>query len=492
MAGRVRIHGLTFALLLGIVALLPAAPVTSADATVNWLDPLGYQKPQPVAVNEPNEAAVPNKYWIDLERGAGTTCADTSPCRSFDDVLRKPGTTGGPAVIYVKGTGSMSWFNDTIYGAGSGDCRSASCDNWILVRTWPAGAPGCALECTATITAPSNINSPTGVHHVIVDGGPDLKIRFEANGGEGIYVNHIVADDIIIYRTQMFCSGGARRQLGWAVGDSAVARRVFFINNEFYGCGGTGDQAAAVYVGPGNGGGYADFVFQNNIVRDFFGEGIEINPRVTSSGLTIVGNAIYNVGKGTCNTRWNCRPAITISVQDGGGNNSTLVANNLLWDTGSGCIWDRGEGVPAPLVANNSCFDYGKGGGGGDPNPEGISSYRAGGTAIVRNNILYAPNGTDPLDASPFAASNNVCGPGKSCGPSSATWSVGAVLSIEPNATAFLQIGRASPARDRGFAIAGLMTSYGGQARPQGSAYDIGAYEYGTILYTPANLRIVR
>src|SRR5262249_54702211 len=143
---------------------------------------------------------------------------------------------------------------------------------------------------------------------------------------------------------------------GWAVGDSSVSNHVYFINNEFYGCGATGDQTSAVYVGPGNGGGYTDFVFQNNIVRDFFGEGIEINPRVTSTGITIVGNAFYNVGKGTCATPWNCRPGITMSVQSGGGNNSTVIANNVIWDTGSGCIWDRGGGTPNPIIANNTCY----------------------------------------------------------------------------------------------------------------------------------------
>src|SRR5262249_32629878 len=147
----------------------------------------------------------------------------------------------------------------------------------------------------------SNLNSSTGVHHIVFDGGADFRIRFDSNRGPGTYVNHIIANYVIVYRTQTFCTG-SRGQEGWSVGDYAVASHVFFINNEFHGCSETGDQSSAVYVGPGDGGGYSDFVFQNNIVRGFFGEGIEINPRVTSSGATIIGNAIYNVGKGTCAT----------------------------------------------------------------------------------------------------------------------------------------------------------------------------------------------
>ena len=34
-------------------------------------------------------------------------------------MLGKPGTTGGPAVLYLKGTGSFSWFDDTIFGSGA-------------------------------------------------------------------------------------------------------------------------------------------------------------------------------------------------------------------------------------------------------------------------------------------------------------------------------------------------------------------------------------
>jgi hypothetical protein len=495
MVRRFRVHGLLFVVLLGIGAAMSPATLTGAGvATVNWLDTAAYQKPQPVPLNGPNEASVTNKYWIDLSSGGGSTCSQSSPCKSFDDVLGKPGTTGGPAVIYVKGTGGMSWYTDNINGSGNVDCRTAACSNWILVRTWPAGSPGCATECTATITGNSNMSSPGGVHHIIIDGGPDLKIRFDSNAGAATYANHIIADYMIVYRTQTYCTG-SNKQLGWAVGDNTVANHVYFINNEFYGCGDTNEQVSAVYVGPGGGGGYTDFVFQNNIVRDFYGEGVEINPRVTSSGLTIVGNAIYNVGKGTCATAWNCRPGITVGVQSGGGNNNTLIANNMIWDTGSSCIWDRGVGTPKPLIYNNTCYDYGKGSGSGDPNPEGISSYIDGGTATVRNNIIYAPNGTNPFDGSSFTASNNVCGSGKSCGSASLVWSANTVLSTLQNSAGFMQIGASSEARNHGATVATLTTSYSGATRPQESTYDIGAFEYGggtqTQLRAPTNVRIV-
>lgn len=449
-----------------------------ASAQVNWLDPLGYEKPRPVTLNKPSEASVANKYWIDLSSGSGSTCSQSSPCRSFDDVLGKPGTNGGPAIIYVKGTGGMSWFQDNIRGSGDADCRVTRCDSWILIRTWPAGSPGCSSECTATITGNSNMSSPNGVGYIMFDGGPDLKIRFDSNAGGGTYANHIIAHDVIVYRTQMYCTG-ANRQLGWSVGDTSVASDIYFINNEFYGCANTGDQASAVYVGPGSGGGYSNFVFQNNIVRDFFGEGLEVNPRVTSSGATIIGNAFHNIGKGTCSTSWQCRPAIVMSIQSGGGNNSTLIANNLMWDLGSGCVWDRGGGSPRALIANNTCYDYGKGSDGGGPNPEGISGYSDSGSATVRNNIIVAPNGTAPFDGSSFTASNNLCASGKTCGGGGIIWSALTVLSSDPRTDAFMTIAANSPAVDAGMAISSVTTSYAGVARPDGGGYDIGAFEQG-------------
>lgn len=474
------------------------ASSTHAVAQVNWLDPLKYTKPRAVSINKPSEASVANKYWVDMTNGSGTTCSQSSPCKSMDNVLGKPGTQGGPAIIYVKGTGTLSWYNDSIYGSGNVDCRSSSCANWILIRTWPAGSPGCATECTATFNGSSHMNSPN-IHHIMWDGGPDLKIRFESNvAGSFSYANDIDSDWHVIYRTQLYCTGSNNQVRGWQVGASTVAEHVYFINNEFHSCASTGDQVSAVYVGAGSPGGYADFVFQNNIVRDMGGDGLEVNPRVASSGATITGNAFHNVGKGTCSGNWKCRPAITMSTMEGSRNDATVIANNLMWDIGASCVYDRGGGTPKPLIVNNTCYDYGKGS--GVVNPEGISGYTDGGTAIVRNNIFYAPTGKDPLDGSAFTASNNICASGKSCGSSSRTWSTATVLSTDPNAAGFLMLGASSEAKDGGIAVSGVSSvSYGGTIRPQDAAYDIGAFEGGAGTTppppppaSPTNVRIVR
>lgn len=469
-----------------LVLLLPAQAFA---AYVNWLDPLAYRKPVPIAINEPDETTVTNKYWINLSGGSGTTCSQASPCGDMDSVLGKAGIAGGPAIIYVKGTASYSWFNDTVHGSGDADCRVTACTNWILVKPWPAGTPGCVTECAGIFGGNSNMNS-ANVGHIIFDGGPNLNLKFNSNGSTAQYVNHINggASYVIIYRTQMFCTGN-NQQLGWAVGDTAISDHVWFINNEFYGCSTTGDQIATIYAGPGGGGGYTNLYILNNVMRDMYGECIEINPRATSGPLTITGNAIHNCGFGTCSTAWNCRPGITVGNQGPGtGNNSTILANNLIWNVGSGCIWNRGDGTPAALIYNNTCYDYGKGNStvGGDPQPQGITGFSNNGKGTVANNIIYAPNGTAPFDSSPMTETNNICA--AACGTSSQVYNTSTTLaSTTENSANFLLLGASSIAIDHGAnGAAATSMDYRAASRPVGSAYDIGAFESGSSGSAPS------
>jgi hypothetical protein len=455
------------------MAAFSAMNSNAIAATVNWLDPLGYKKPQAIDIVMPNEATVSNKYYVDMSSGSGSTCSQTSPCKNIDDVIGKPGTTGGPAYIYVRGTGVLSLYNNTFYGSPGKE---------IVIKPWPG--------YTATFTGNSNTNS-TNVHDIIFDGGPDLGIAFASTIADN-YSLHILSNNTTIYRTRNYSTQPSGTEL-LSVGDFRVVSGVRIINNEFYGCNtASGYQCSAVYVGPGDNGGYSNLLIKNNIMRDLGGEGIEVNPRVTSNNIEISGNAIHNVGKQTCSGKWLCRPGITVSIQSGGGNNGTVILNNLIWDTGSSCIWDRGGGNPKPVIYYNTCYDYGKGSGGGGPNPQGISGYINGGTAIVRNNIIYVPNGTDPFDGSVFTASNNLCGSGESCGSSKQTWSVNTVLSTNQNTSNFMQIGADSEVRNNGYTMSSIKSSYTADLRPP---YDIGAFVYGTTgvsLQAPTNLKVIQ
>src|SRR5262249_14176163 len=160
-------------------------------------------------------------------------------------------------------------------------------------------------------------------------------------------------------------------------------------------------------------------------------------------------------------------------------------ASNLIWDTGSGCVWDGGGGTPPPVIEHNTCYDFGKGAASGNPTPEGVSGHRRGGTAVIRNNIIYAPNGSRPLDWSRFTASTNLCayslfstvmnalGFGDPCGSNSRSWSSVTVLSTDPASPFFLRIGPDSEARNHGTLDAEVERSYFGASRPLETLSDI-------------------
>ena len=144
------------------------------------------------------------------------------------------------------------------------------------------------------------------------------------------------------------------------------------------------------------------------------------------------------------------------------------------------------------LIENNTCYDYGKGSGG--PQPEGINCGNScGNKATIRNNFIYAPAGTNPLSSGENnpANSNNLCGSGESCGTSSRVWSSSTVLSTDQNTSNFMRIGPTSAAVNAGATLMTVTIDYAGNSRPP---YDIGAFAVGTgtpsALPPPSNLRI--
>lgn len=448
---------------------------SAVAATVNWLDPLNYSKPRPVDIAMPDEASVTNKYYVDMDNGSGTTCSQANPCSDLNNVVGKPGTTGGPAYVYVRGTGGFYLYNVTFYGAPGKE---------IVIKPWGTST----AYFKTSIGGNQNITG-TNAHDVIIDGGPDLKIHFVSDVYDK-YSLHVEANNITIYRTQSYAPAVTSGAMLFAACGYLKCNNVKFINNEMHDCSfGGGYQCSGIYWSPGSGGGYSNAVIKNNIVRNMGGEGLEINPRVTSDNIEISGNAIHHVGYDTCGGTWNCRPGITMAIQSGDGNNGTVIRNNLIWDTASSCIWSYGGGSPAALIYNNTCYDYGKGTG-SLTHPEGISGKYTP-TATVRNNLIYAPNGADPFDVS-FTASNNLCGSGKSCGSSNQTWSSSTVVSTDQNNASFMKLSNNSGAKDTAISV-GVTVDYSGISRPQGAGYDIGAYEYGATavgLQAPRNLRV--
>ena len=115
---------------IGRVALLAAligSSAAHADMTsggVSWLDTLTYTKPTFMPLAVPDESGVANKYYVDMSNGSGSACTQSAPCASIAAVSGKPGTSGGPAYIYMKGNGYLNITGSTLAGcSGEGNRR---------------------------------------------------------------------------------------------------------------------------------------------------------------------------------------------------------------------------------------------------------------------------------------------------------------------------------------------------------------------------------
>ena len=464
---------------LGFFSFGKTTHAATTTGGVNWLDPLGYEKPQFTQVTVPDNCGY--SYYLNLNASSNGSGTSGSPFNSFSSLSGKPGMSGGPACVYVRGSGSFQRY----LNSGVGNFWGTS-GNEIYIRPWPG--------YTATLTYNYITSETSRFQHIIWDGGADLGLIFLAGSNlyEGAWNFKYEGNDDnfsnwTFHRTQWRCGSGSG-QLFAALGRSLYMN---FINNEFYDCNtGPNDVGHQFYLsGATNGGswpndcpagelcGCVGYLFKNNIYRDN-NNGLEVNMRDSSApyqidGLTIEGNAFHNVGKGLCGTGWACRPAITLSNTSDGDPQwrDVVIKNNIIWDTASGAIWTRTGNAS---VYNNSITTWGVGTGSVYNQAIGGAGYP--GPATIRNNIIY--DGTkDPFDSSSFSASNNLCGSGKSCGTSSQAYSAGVFQSTDQNNANFLKLASASTAIDHGYAT-GITDSYFGTART--STPDIGADEYSS------------
>jgi parallel beta-helix repeat protein len=161
---------------------------------------------------------------------------------------------------------------------------------------------------------------------------------------------------------------------------------------------------------------------------------------------------------------------------DGGGINlgegsGHLIYNNVVYNNagrGIEIAWEYCENCIA--VYNNTVYKNGS---------SGIwiqGGYRG---IVVRNNIAYLNLGDFQNDGTGTVISNNVFGTNP--------------LFVNADAGDF-KLQTASPAREAGISLSQVQTDRDGVPRPQGSAYDAGAFELraqGTSPAPPANVHIV-
>ena len=260
------------------------------------------------------------------------------------------------------------------------------------------------------------------------------------------------------------------------------------------------------------------------------------NPRGSASGIDlydggyhsqIVGNHVHHVGR-VCANPGNTNGQVGIYIQSGK-NGGIIVENNLVHDIGRFFVGENGCGNTTTSLDHGMYVNGGSGGGGGAGNvtirnnifhdthhgwgvqwyPGSLSNIHVlnntfahcneskSYTCIVldasitnssiKNNVFYNPQGGKSIEAAGFSGSITVSNNLTSAGAMHDQGSTPSGMSLtgnqlstdamlmNPSSDFRLRLG--SPAIDRGETITSVVMDHRGSSRPQGTGYDVGAYE---------------
>jgi hypothetical protein len=199
-----------------------------------------------------------------------------------------------------------------------------------------------------------------------------------------------------------------------------------------------------------------------------------------ASNQSAIANIIYNVGPAPTA---NCNQIHGIYAQETG----SVVLNNVTFNiAGRGlCIWgDRATNV---TVVNNTSFH----------NQDGMVAGASGATStvfdnsIIANNIFYGNVQYGIYESDSVGSNNrylNNLVDGNPYGTGMLTGQLVGTVGANPqfvnytgDASGDYHLTSGSPAIGAGTSTDAPSTDFSGGARPQGSRFDIGAYEYGTL-----------
>jgi hypothetical protein len=383
-------------------------------------------------------------------------------------VAGKTGTTGGPAYIYVKGSGKLS-ITGTLFG---------SAGNEIVIKPWTGETAVVTFNKSGNNIGDANLLQGTGVHHLIFDGGPNLLFSFTGTGtSQNAYVLSINSSNIKFARVRLAGGSAQGPALGIATGTGAtVINDVWWINSEIYNT----PNYYGVYTGGGDtcsdagNTAHTNLHFVNSIFRDICGRGIQIEPRTSSNGVWIEGNAFHNGFQGL-----SCGVSISHAVEPAsactGSISNTHVRNNVAFELGGGFMQCAGSNIEAQ---GNTIYRYGK----QTPITQGSHGFTCEGgsscTCTVQNNIIHTPvsSGVLPLDT------------GKLPTPNSNNITSGTIFASTTDGPTYLQLSSGSAARGAGLnlttswaSIWGNSVDYRLATRPvPATLWDVGATQFFT------------
>jgi hypothetical protein len=262
------------------------------------------------------------------------------------------------------------------------------------------------------------------------------------------------------------------------------------------------------------------------------------SPRGSASGIDlynggkhsqIVGNHIHHVGR-VCANSGNTNGQVGIFIQSGKPDGDIVVENNLIHDIGRFFVGENGCGTTTVSLDHGMYLNGSAGGGGGAGNVMirnnifhdthhgwGVQFYPGSlddiqvvnntfafcnesksytcivldasiSNSSIRNNVFYNPQGGKTIEAAGFSGSitvaNNLSSGNamhdQGSTPSGMTLSQNQLNTdarlVSPPSDFHLRSG--SPAIDAGQTLAYVQVDHEGRARPQGAAFDIGAYEF--------------
>lgn len=379
-----------------------------------------------------------------------------------------PGTQSQPFQTLAKGVSPLN-AGDTLYIRGGTynqpinvGGKSGTAGNYITI----AGYPGETVIIRTSNFAIQGQNAATHVffifQNLVLDGSIGSAGEYWTIGNN--------AHDIIIDGIDMFGWQGAGIQIGSGGldGYNITIRNSKLHDMKSLTCV-AGTRWYGTYAHNGH-----DILYENNDIYNNPGGGMQIYPG-PNTNIVIRNNRIHD--NNHCTTQ-NTIGGVVVSTDGVQTNVGTQIYNNLIYNNGSAPSHGSSPGVAVTNGANGTkIWNNTIYGNRGDSTTQsaGYGVVIQGATTVntvVQNNVIFNnQNGT----ISNIGGSGSVIDHNLTTDPSFA------------NAAAFdFNLHPSSPAIDAGTPVSIVKTDFMMKPRPQGSTYDIGAYEVGTDSAAPA------